>query len=204
MTARPIVHILLCHSPELPGARTGPHGWSERTLAADINGCILGRLLNNKVAVFLHEHDTLIRRIRHLKKVAKDSPHQVALEVHFDFSHDRKVRGFSTLAHADSPHGMHLAKCIHHRVGECRSDAPDRGVCACRQEMRYVGTPREYPLQRLALLQDVPQWSCIPEIAFLSNEEDTKWVSKFDSRRSVGYAIATGIMDFLDTLTLEV
>jgi len=200
----PIVHILLCHSPDLPGARTGPDGWSERTLASDVNGCMMTRLLNNKVNVNLLEQDTLIRRIRYLKKVAPRSPNQVAVEVHFDSNPDRKVRGFSTLAHADSKHGMHLARCVHERVKDLRKDAPDHGVCPCRQELRYAGSPKEYPLQRLALLQDVPQWSVIPEVAFLSNAEDTKWASKFDNRRALGYAIATGIMDFLDTLTLEV
>jgi N-acetylmuramoyl-L-alanine amidase len=200
----PLVHILLCHSPDLPGARSGPTGWSERTLAADVNGCMMTRLMNNRINVNLLEQDLLIRRIRYLKKVASRSPHQVVVEVHFDFALDRKVRGFSTLAHADSKHAMRLARCVHARVKELRSDAPDHGVCGCRQELRYADSPKEYPLQRLALLQDVPQWSVIPEVAFLSNDEDTKWASKFDNRRALGYSIATGIMDFLDTLTLEV
>ena len=201
----PIVNILWCHSPDLPGARSGPHGWNERTLAKDINWAMFERLSMNKISARMLEQDTLIRRIAYLKKHAKDSPNQIAIEVHFDSNPHRDCeRGFSTLYYAGSPYGARLAKCVHESIAWCRRDAPDRGLCACKGELRNVGTPNQYPLQRLALLEDVPQWSVIPEVAFISSPEDTKWASKFESRRACGYAIATGIMEFLDTLTLEV
>lgn len=200
----PVVHILLCHSPDIQGARTGPEGFTERQLAEDVNFFIAERLLNQKIACWLVQKPTLIQRIAYLKKMAKLSPHQVALEVHFNGSPDPKARGFMTLAHADSIHGMRLAKCIHEQIRELRPDAPDLGVCLCRGELRFVGTDHQFPLQRLALLEGTKQWACIPEACFLTNKEDQKWIMKFDNRKALGYHIAQGIKDFLETLTLEV
>jgi N-acetylmuramoyl-L-alanine amidase len=124
-------------------------------------------------------------------------------ELHFNAFPSPDARGHMTLHHAKSIYGMRLARHIHAEIGRLRGDSPDLGVCPCEGDMRFVGTPREFPLKRLALLEDVPQWSVIPEPAALTNAEDLKWITKFDSRRDLGYAIAQGIIDFLDTLTLE-
>jgi len=199
----PVVHILLCHSPDAPGAKTA-NGWSERQLAADVNGCLFGRLTTHKITVWQHEQDLLARRIRILKKAMSVSPNQIAVEVHFNSFPDPKTRGFMTLGRATSVHSMRLATCIHDQIQIIRPDAPDLGVCGCSKDRRFVGTPQEFKQTRLALLEDVPQWVCIPEPATLSNPDDTKWVLKFDNRRRLGYAIATGILEFIDTLTLEV
>lgn len=200
----PVVHILLCHSPDMQGARTGANGFSERTLAEDVNFFVAERLRAKKVACWPVQKPTLIQRIMYLKKMSQLSPHQVALEVHFNSAPNETARGFMTLAHADSVHGLRLAKCIHERIHELRPTAPDLGVCACRGDLRYVDSDRQYRLQRLALLEDVKQWCCIPEAAFLSNKDDQKWVMKFDNRKALGYSISQGTIDFLETLTLEV
>lgn len=201
---RPIVHILLCHSPDNPGAKTSA-GWTERQFAADVNGCLFGRLNGKNINVWMHEQATLERRIQYLKRAAKaNKVHQCVVEVHFNSFKSQKVRGYMTLAHAKSPHAMRLASFIHQQVELLRPDVPSLGICGCDGELRFVGTPKQFPQSRLALLEDVPQWAVIPEPAVLSNPDDVNWITEFDHRRDLGYAIANGILEFIDSLTSEV
>lgn len=199
---KPIVHLLLCHSPDSPGYTTA-NGWSERTFARDVNSFIFNKLNRHKVNVWLHEQDTLERRIKYLKRCAAQGPQQCAIEVHFNAFPSILIGGYMTLHHAKSIHGLRLARHIHAEVGKIRPDAEDLGLCPCEDDLRFVGTNRQFPAKRLALLEDVKQWSVIPEPVTLSNENDLKWITKFDSRKTLGYAIAQGITDFLETLTQE-
>lgn len=184
----------LCHSVENPGCRSPDGDITERAICSHVNDSAYKELIRKNHAPISVNNDFLVDRIRAINSMAgMITMLDCCIETHCNWVDNPSNHGFFSIAHAQSPFAISIAECIGKELEKvCPHE--NRGVCKVDEDLRWLGTPREFKGKRLGFIEDTAIPAIIVELGHLSNPKEASWLSRRENWEKLGDAIARGFL----------
>ncbi len=190
------IFICRCHDEDQQGARI-PGGPSEWELAEEVSTGIWMGLLNAPMSGHQLEK-TLQERIAIINQEVRDSDEPVlAVETHFNVSHDLRRSGFFSMIHKGNIQSRDLAACIQSELRLERGRNKDRGFNVVDRTTQWIDTRWEYKTNRQGFVCDIDCPAVLVEALFLTNEAEAEYIQVRRNQTMLGWAIGRGISNYL-------
>jgi len=197
--------VFVCRSHDVAdqGAQTAA-GLTEWMISADVNQAIKDILWPDFPAYRLQR--TLEERIDVINKMcasrSRVARHAIskpahAIEVHCNSVDDPSRAGFHVMAHVRSHRGQKIARYILREISALRPGVRNWGVNLVDRRRQWIGTVREYEASRQGFICGTVCPAVLVESCFLSNIEESAWISEKDNRYRLGRAIGRGLHRYL-------
>lgn len=187
MSDSPIVVLSIAHTEAAPGAasadgRVVEHPVSRRICAAAADALAAAGVESVTVEGSIRQKIAKVNKIRA----------SCLVEPHLNAAENHSARGHLVLHHAGSTRGRLLAIAISDAVeAGLRGDYPSRRIGAAEVPGRYA---RHHSLP---ILSETHPPAVIPELLFVSNEQDAAFLAREDAPERLGRMVAAGVVAWL-------